>query len=113
MYDLLDSSSSSSARDSEDQLDVLLLELATSPSPELGPHINLDGLSEINCRLLFRYINRYRIVLDKLVIYNSFNHSHVSFLFISRTNCQLVPFTDLKRSIFHRSRALYNYEVIT
>lgn len=33
---------------SEDELDVLLLELATTPNQELGPHINLDGISEIS-----------------------------------------------------------------
>ena len=63
MYDLLDSidsSSSSSASDSEDELDVLLLELATTPSREFGPHVNLDGISEIDCKLLFRYNNRER-----------------------------------------------------
>ena len=58
MYDLLDSSSTSSASDSEDELDVLLLELATTPSRELGPHVNLDCISEIDSKLLFRYNNR-------------------------------------------------------
>ena len=32
MYDLLDSSSSSSSSDGEDEFNVLLLELATTPS---------------------------------------------------------------------------------
>ena len=52
MYDLLDSSSSSSSSDSEDELDVLLLELATAPSRELGPHVSLDDISEIDCKQL-------------------------------------------------------------
>ena len=113
MYDLLDSSSSSSASDSEDELDVLLLELATTPSRELGPHVNLDGISEIDCKQLFRYINRDRVVLQMFVFCSCFNHSCVFVLFISCTTCQLVPFTDFKRSIFHASRVLYNYQDIT
>ena len=113
MYDLLDSSSSSCASDSEDELDVLLLELATTPSRELGPHVNLDGISEIDYKLLFRYNNRDRVVLEMFVFYNYVNHSYVFFLLISCTTCQLVPFTDLERSIFHASRVRYNYQHIT
>ena len=116
MYDLLDStdsSSSSSASDSEDELDVLLLELATTPSRAFGPDVNLDGISEIDCKLLFRYNNRERVVLEMFVSCNCSNHSYVFFLLISCTTCQLVPFTDLKRSIFHASRVLYNYQDIT
>lgn len=106
---LLDSSSSSSASDSEDELHLLLLELATTPSRELGPHVNLDDISEIDCKLLFKYNNRDRVVLEMFVFCNCF----VLFLLISCTTCQLVPFTDLKRSIFHASRVLYNYQDIT
>lgn len=114
MYDLLDSSSSSSSSDSEDELDVLLLELATTPSRELGPHVSLDDISEIDCKLLFRYINRDRVVLEMFVFCKLFQSLlRVFFLFISCTTCQLVPFTDLKRSIFHASRVLYNYQDIT
>ena len=114
MYDLLESSSSLSASDSADELDVLLLELAaTTPSRELGPHVSLDGISEIDCKLLFRYNNRDRVVLEMFVSCNYFNHSYVFFLLISCTTCQLVLFTDLKRSIFHASRVRYNYQHIT
>ena len=117
MYDLLDSSSSSSLSDSEDELDVLLLELATTPRPELGPHVSLDDMSEISeidCKLLFRYINRDRVVLEMVVFCKLFQLLlRVFFLFISCTTCQLVPFTDLKRPIIHASRVLYNYQDIT
>ena len=87
MYDLLDSSSSSNASDSEDELDVLLLELATTPSRELGPHVNLDGISEIDCKLLFRYNNIDRVVLEMFLFCNCFIHSYVLFLSISCTTC--------------------------
>ena len=64
MYDLLDSSSSSSSSNSEDELNVLLLVLTTTPSQELGSHVNLEDKSEIDCKLLFGLINRDRVVLD-------------------------------------------------
>lgn len=84
MYDLLDSSSGSSSSDSEDELDVLLVELATTPSRELGPHVSLDDISEIDCKLLFRYINRDRVVLEMFVFCKLFQSLlRVFFLFIS------------------------------
>lgn len=63
MYDLLDSSSSSSSSNSEDELNVLLLVLTTTPSQELGSHVNLEDKTKIDCKL-FRLINRDRVVLD-------------------------------------------------
>ena len=113
MYDLLDSSSGSSSSDSEGELDVLLLELATTLSRELGPHVSLDDISEIDCKLLFRYINRDSCARNVCVL-QIVSITLTCFLFVYIfTTCQLVPFTDLKRSIFHASRVPYNYQDIT
>ena len=81
---------------------VLLLELATTPNRELGPHVNFDVISEIDCKLLFRYNNRDRVVLEMFVFCNCFNHSYVLFLLISCTvhrfdNYQDITYVEMAR----------------
>jgi len=51
-YDYLDSSSSDS---SDDDLCELLLETAFAPKQKLGPHLNLQDISDDNCENMFRY----------------------------------------------------------
>ena len=49
-----ESSSSDSSSSEEDDLDVLLLEMAFAPKLELGLHINLEDISDIDCEHMFR-----------------------------------------------------------
>ncbi|KAK3734504.1 hypothetical protein QZH41_010192 [Actinostola sp. cb2023] len=51
-YDYLDSSSSDS---SDDDLCELLLETAFAPKQKLGPHLNLQDISDDNCENMFRF----------------------------------------------------------
>ena len=55
---------------------------------ELGPHVNLDDISEIDCKLLFRYNNRDRVVLEMFVFCNCF----VLVLLVSCTTCTVHRF---------------------
>ena len=49
-----DSSSDSFSSSEEDDLDLLLCELAFRPKPKLGTRLNIFDLSEVECEQLFR-----------------------------------------------------------
>lgn len=55
LYD--DSSSDMSSSSEEDDLDMLLCELAFAPKPVRRPLLHLQDLSDVECEELFRYCN--------------------------------------------------------
>ena len=49
-------SSSSSESSSEDDLEALLLDLCDKPKRILGPRVNLEDLTNLECEQLFRLV---------------------------------------------------------
>lgn len=44
--------------------ELVMYDLTTTPSQELESHVHLEDITEIDCKLLFRLINRDRVVRD-------------------------------------------------
>ena len=53
---LQDSSDSDSSSSDEEDMDFLLLEMLFKPKKVLGPRVNLDDLSDLECEKLFRFV---------------------------------------------------------
>ena len=53
---LQESSNSDFSSIDEGDMDFFLLELSFKPKKILGPRINLDDLSEVECEQLFRFV---------------------------------------------------------
>lgn len=51
---LCDHDSSSDSSSSEDDLETLLLDLTAKPKRKLGPRLNLEDLTSLECEQLFR-----------------------------------------------------------
>ena len=52
LYD--DSSTHDSSSSDEDELDILLVEMAFAPKLNLGTRINLEDITDIGCEQMFR-----------------------------------------------------------
>jgi hypothetical protein len=52
----LESESSSDSDSSDEYLDVLFLEAAFPEPRSLGPRLNIEDVSEVDCEKMFRYM---------------------------------------------------------
>ena len=60
-------SSDASSSSEEDDIDFLFCELAFRPKRKLGPCLNLQDLSDLDCEQLFRYFKHSDICMCSLV----------------------------------------------